>query len=722
MKVVDKGTDGKILVGYYVPKDEEEAKEKVSLKAVTNEFKVDNQAIIDPRERLSFKLKGNGLRKDIEGKEKILLKPSENVDKLIDLSIKRRSYRKYDDSMISLNELSGLLSVLYRCKSDELPIAKALYGSAGSLYPVQVYMYIKENRVEGIKEGIYYYNPLEHSLNSINNAFHLEESFYPAGNKQVFEQAAFSIFLIADLAAIKPLYGVSAKEFSIIESGLISQLLEETSIESNIGLCQIGSIEFENIREAFNLSENHLFIHNIVGGKVREQDISLASLQKDSAATDSIVKLIELSKDTEIDEEQLKTAYTKIRSKESEIELVDALERAKFKLENKGIRTIESSEVISLDKAVINENSTRYFKRASYRKYMQESLSLEELSDLLSCLRGEKLANVPFAKHRYASAGSLYPVQLYLYVKKGKVNGLKSGIYYYDYTDNSLVSIVEEAVISSDIFPKGNNKIFEDAGFAIFMIAQVKAIAPLYPKDAYEFCMLEAGEIAQLLEMTSVESNIGLCQIGNLEFEKISNKFALDDGHVYLHCILGGKVLKENKGVSYQSAAEEEETGINEKLESFLRERIPQYMIPNIFVELDHIPLNNNGKIDRKNLPDPDVKEIMNERREKEFVPPNTELEKMICDIWKESIGVESIGINDNFFELGGNSMQLIKAYNNLKSKLQKELTITVMFEYPTVSSLCSYITNSSKNDELYDGNKVADARISSRARRRKRK
>jgi acyl-coenzyme A synthetase/AMP-(fatty) acid ligase len=90
-----------------------------------------------------------------------------------------------------------------------------------------------------------------------------------------------------------------------------------------------------------------------------------------------------------------------------------------------------------------------------------------------------------------------------------------------------------------------------------------------------------------------------------------------------------------------------------EALRSYLQTRLPAYMVPSFFVQLEAIPLTVNGKIDRKALPEPDVRGQIAQG----YVEPRNEIEKRLVEIWKQVLGVNKVGIYDNFFELGGNSL-----------------------------------------------------------------
>ncbi len=116
----------------------------------------------------------------------------------------------------------------------------------------------------------------------------------------------------------------------------------------------------------------------------------------------------------------------------------------------------------------------------------------------------------------------------------------------------------------------------------------------------------------------------------------------------------------------------------------YLRDRLPEFMVPNYLVALDELPLNPSGKIDRASLPEP-----TNQRDGlAEYVEPRTRVEKVIAEIWSEVLGVEEIGIHDNFFELGGHSLLATRVQTRIRSQLGVEVPLRRMFESPEVASL----------------------------------
>jgi myxalamid-type polyketide synthase MxaB len=121
------------------------------------------------------------------------------------------------------------------------------------------------------------------------------------------------------------------------------------------------------------------------------------------------------------------------------------------------------------------------------------------------------------------------------------------------------------------------------------------------------------------------------------------------------------------------------------ELRSYLKTRLPEYMIPSSFVEMESLPLTANKKLDRKALPSPDRSRP---EFEAAFVAPRTELEKRLARIWSEVLGVERLGIHDSFFDLGGHSLLATVMISRLKEELRVEVELNALFETPTVAGL----------------------------------
>lgn len=121
-------------------------------------------------------------------------------------------------------------------------------------------------------------------------------------------------------------------------------------------------------------------------------------------------------------------------------------------------------------------------------------------------------------------------------------------------------------------------------------------------------------------------------------------------------------------------------------IKKYLLEQLPQYMVPSQFVQLERMPLTQNGKVDRKALPEPDLSDICTE-----YVPPGNDIEKALAEVWAEVLGADRVGINDSFFNLGGDSIKTIQISVKLK-KYRLMVEVRDIFEHPTISELSAYV------------------------------
>ena len=122
------------------------------------------------------------------------------------------------------------------------------------------------------------------------------------------------------------------------------------------------------------------------------------------------------------------------------------------------------------------------------------------------------------------------------------------------------------------------------------------------------------------------------------------------------------------------------------ELRHYLRERLPDYMLPAAFVILDEMPLTPNGKVNRRALPEP---ELSRPQLATALVMPQSDTEKAIAKVWQDLLRLEVVGVNDNFFELGGNSLLLTQVHQKLATLLNDaSLSIVTLFQYPTIAAL----------------------------------
>src|SRR5262249_25957325 len=113
------------------------------------------------------------------------------------------------------------------------------------------------------------------------------------------------------------------------------------------------------------------------------------------------------------------------------------------------------------------------------------------------------------------------------------------------------------------------------------------------------------------------------------------------------------------------------------ELRSYLRERLPDYMVPTAFMKVDALPLDRNGKVRRQALPAPERAAF---NPDGDYVTPHTYLEKTIATIWEQVLGLDKVGANQNFFDLGGDSLLILQVHSKLCEELGHDFSMITMF------------------------------------------
>lgn len=157
--------------------------------------------------------------------------------------------------------------------------------------------------------------------------------------------------------------------------------------------------------------------------------------------------------------------------------------------------------------------------------------------------------------------------------------------------------------------------------------------------------------------------------------------------------VILAKEDKNKRGDNYLIAYFTAKDKINQELvRDFLRQSLPEFMVPSFFIQLDEFPLSINGKIDKFSLPNPNTHKVATK-----FEPPKTDLEKKIAEIWKEVLKTKRVGINDVLFDLGGQSIKIVEISAKTKAKLGINVPVIKFFKYPTIKKLIDYIKNGDK-------------------------
>ncbi|WP_343914924.1 non-ribosomal peptide synthetase, partial [Aquimarina litoralis] len=164
-----------------------------------------------------------------------------------------------------------------------------------------------------------------------------------------------------------------------------------------------------------------------------------------------------------------------------------------------------------------------------------------------------------------------------------------------------------------------------------------------------------------------------------------------------------GKESIDKEVVAYLTSNTNQNTT---KLIEFLSQKLPNYMLPHRFVQLENMPLTSNGKIDRRSLPSLRGIELFCEVK---YVAPSNETERELISIWERFFNKENIGVNDNFFHIGGDSIKGVKILSEIQRKFNVKVNMATLFQDPTVKALAKEIMNQSWHNNKISAEKVID-------------
>ncbi len=150
-----------------------------------------------------------------------------------------------------------------------------------------------------------------------------------------------------------------------------------------------------------------------------------------------------------------------------------------------------------------------------------------------------------------------------------------------------------------------------------------------------------------------------------------------------------------------------------------LRKDLPEYMVPNDVVVLDAMPLTPNGKIDRKQLP---ATQGGAQASAAAYEAPSDELQQTIVNIWQDTLKLDKVGVKDNFFDLGGHSLLIVRVHQLLKAQVDKPISLTDLYRFPTIASLTEFLNSDKQNESLKKSSDRASRRRERMGLRKRRK
>ena len=560
---------------------------------------------------------------------KVLLDPGEEYPAAIS---KRRSYRIFNQKdKIPFLTFSRLLSVFRQIREENK--IRYYYACAGGLYPIDIFVYVKENRVEGLEQGLYYYNPRENALYLVNNHVITDQAHYFI-NKAIYNSSAFSLFFIYNAEVTMPKYGADGYFYACIDTGIMVSTLTHVAELLNIGLCSIGDMMFEEIRENFNLAEEQVWIHTVEGGIKPYPEGSIAAEERVYGFTDV----------DRPEESDVRTIVSVTTDSNQENELSNHLRLVLLSGDWIPVKLPERIEEYFCQAKIVSLGGAT---EASIWSIYYPIDKVKE--DWVSIPYGMPLANQKFYvldyEHRLCPVG----VQGELYI-----GGLGVAEGYLNDAEKTRNSFIHHPELGR-LYRTGDYGILHKNGYIEFLGRkdhQVKIRGYRIELGEVESCLLKHSSVkrAVVVDVKDKEGKKSLC------------------AYIVPKARVTGKELREH-----------------------LLKLLPDYMIPSYFVQLTELPLTLNGKVNIKALPEPE--QTMDDGNE--YMEAQNEIEEKLVTIWTSLLGVEKVGTNDNFFEKGGNSILLVRMHNEIEKLYPGSTRIADLFNNPTIISQAEYIKNS---------------------------
>lgn len=561
----------------------------------------------------------------------------------------RRTYRTFDETVkIPFDTLSHLFSV-FRQKRGKNGITYN-YACAGGLYPIDIFFYVKEGRVQGLDKGLYYYSPIDNSFYLVNEHAEIDSGAHYYTNKSIFNSSAVSIFLLYNAEVTMPKYSAMGYFYACIDAGIMVATLTHIAELLEIGVCSIGNMNFDKISEYFNLTPEQVWIHTI--------EIGLKPDRKNKEAT-SPLACAQISEETVEEEEAFKvqdmTAVAASsdgegRSNSLRLALLSG-DWIPVKLPDRIRRHYGNCQVISLGGATEGAIWSIYYPTEE----MKEGLK--------SIPYGRPLANQKFYVLNFRMQLCPIDVPGELYIGG---SGVAEG--YYNDEEKTRAAFIEHPEFGR-IYKTGDYGVMrkDNLGGSLYI----------------EFL----GRKDQQVKIRGYRVELGEIESCLLDYEGITNVAVIERNDKNMKKILCAYLVTDRPLQTVE-------------LKTYLSKLLPDYMIPSCFMFVEKIPLTNNGKVDKNALPEPEF----SGRTKTEIDHPRNEVEERLLEICQSILEVEDLGIHDDFFEVGGNSLLMVRIHTEIERLYPGKIGILEMFDNPTIAKLSAYILNEDRQvlqDEL---------------------
>ena len=390
--------------------------------------------------------------------------------------------------------------------------------------------------------------------------------------------------------------------------------------------------------------------------------------------------------------------------------------------------------------------------RRSRRRFAQRKVTRKALGGLLGSLSAVPRPGLPFAKRLYGSAGNLYPVQAYLMIRPGSVSAVPAGWYYFDVATLKLKRLCGDTEPATEGLLGGANRdLYRSSAFVIVLTSDMGRITEVYPDQAEQYSLLEAGAIIQLLESESSVHNIGLCQVGGIDVDVVQAACRLHSSEEVLAALVGGPVggdecIEEAATAdAYGWRDDARATALwlkDQRVETEVREHLvktlPQAFRPMAYCFWDQFPLTENGKTDHNVLAAVAENKLAGRTEEapaqinaqgdinrytqpQNIADPQPEGEAVwvsrVSKLWRDVLAITEVDPDLSFLELGGSSLQIIQMIGDIKTRYQRVVPVASFLDAPNVTGLAKLLAHLPPENGASNHSEQTDALNSSDAR-----
>jgi acyl carrier protein len=244
-----------------------------------------------------------------------------------------------------------------------------------------------------------------------------------------------------------------------------------------------------------------------------------------------------------------------------------------------------------------------------------------------------------------------------------------------------------------------NTAIFEQSAFALFCVAHLDGIEPMYGDWSLDFCRLEAGYIGQLLTTHAPQFGVGLCAIGAMDFADAHGALRLGERDLLIQSFLGGRIDGVQVGRIPESLMPADTTTLIDCIKRHVAAQLPAYMEPQHYVVLKALPLTRNGKLDRAALP-----AMTGERIDHPEHGPASATERAVAAIYEDLLKTGSVAMQDSFFELGGDSLLATRLTRRVRETFGVDVPLARLFRHSSVSAVAEQIDTLISEQEVQTG------------------